>query len=289
MFEGYNDYLAYTKRCAGYVRTHEQQMALLEAYHTHSDRDALDEFVEAQLYWIAQALYKRYRESGFLMDLIQDANVRLLGLVESFDPDKGVKFRTYAEPVLVKEAAVNLMKYTRGRADSLSTYKRSFHYRRIFNAFRDQGLSNQDALWATARVFQKEQRKRDFDELTDSARLATYDLVLALIALTSVDVSIDTPLGDDEDYTFADSLEDVDARGPEAATVAYDNVRLLREAVLTLNERQQFVVVRTEGLFGFSELRAVEIAEILGVSRQRVNAIYLAALDKIKQYLVSKV
>jgi len=279
--------LSYIHQCAGYVRTHEQQMALLEEYHAHANQDAMDAFILSQLYWIAQSFHKHYRESGFLMDLIQDANVRLLSLVYSYDTAKGVKFRTYAEPILVKEAAVNLLRYTHGRADKVSVYKRSFHYRRVYNGYVDNGLSRQDALWATARVFQMEQRKRDFDELSPMSKQATYDLVLSLIALTTVDVSLDAPMGEEGDYTMGEQVSDV-RPGPEDTLIEQEDVRLLKAALMTLDERHRFVVVRSEGLFGYSQLRTVEIAEILGVSRQRVNVMLNVSLGKIKQYIVDR-
>lgn len=288
MFEGYNDYLAYTQDCAKDVCSHEEQMALLEEYRANGDTEASHGFAKAQMLWVAQSLCKRYRNSGHLMDLIQDANVRLLELVESFDPTVGVKFRTYAEPVLLKEAATNLMKYQSGRESKTSVFKRSYHYRKVFDAFVDKGMNRQDALWATARVYQAEQRKRAFDDLSEDKKQATYVHVMSLIALTSADVSLDAPMGEEGDYTLSDQIADEEHGNPEALQLADEEIRLLYEAVMALPERYRFVLVRSHGLFGYSKLRTVEIAELLGVTRQRVSDIKIAAEEKVKQYMIGR-
>ena len=287
MFEGYTDYNAYTQKCAQYRRSHEEQMTLLFAYREEGDMDARDAFIEAQLLWVAQTLFNHYRSSGYLMELIQDANMQLLSLVETYDPAKA-KFRSYAEPYILKQADTNRMGYVHSLRVAPNSLKVSRRLNKMMSACEADGMSHRQALEETTKYFVREEREADYDRLDETSKAAAMDCVVGLLSLSRSDLSLDAPLGDGEDdFTLMDQVSDT-RPGPEQEAVEQETMDLLREAVYALPERMRFALIRYHGLFGNTKLSAVEIGEVLGVSRQRVNTILNNALEKVRVYMLGR-
>lgn len=287
MFAEYEDYYVYLNSCKGHERTHEQQLQLLQAYREGGDLEARDEFVRAQLGWVAQVLMRHYRNSGCLMDLIQDANLQLLHLVDIYNPG-AAKFRTYAEPIIVKTAETNRAGYTHVTSVTTNALKKSKRVRDKWDECIQNGMDNQRALMATVDFYVQMEHNIGYYDLSDTQKRNAVECVRGLLSLTRSELSLDTPMGEDGDETFTlGSIIGNDAYAPEAMAMTAETKAKLREAIRSLTKRQQFVVIRSFGLYGYSQLRAVEIAAALGVSRQRVNTILNDALRTLRAYLES--
>lgn len=285
MFAEYNDYTAHIKQCARYLLPAEEQARLLALYRTTGDLEARQAYVSAQLLWVAQVLFKHYRTSGYLMDLIQDANMQLLSLVETYDETKS-KFRTYAEPIVLKQAETNRSRYAHAANVSTNALKLSKRLRDMRDAYVADGLDLDAAILATTAYFVAHERGGDYDSLDEYDRQFAVDCVKSLIDLTNRDVSLDAPLGDGDDaaFTVLAGLGD-DSANPEEQAVLAESKAMLKAAVARLTAKQRYVLVRAYGLYGHEPMRTVEIAEAMGISRQRVNVILSDAIEKLKELM----
>lgn len=288
MFAEYYDYVTYIQWCKPLVVPYDRQMQLLACYRQDADMAARDAFVQSQLLWIGESLYRHYRNSGHLMDLIQEANLQLLHLVDIYDPSKS-KFRTYAEPVVLKQAETNLMNITHSATVTTNALKLSKRLRDVRDAYLAEGYSRHEALSLTAAYFVRTERDGDYNTLGDTARRAADDCTLGLIALSRSDLSLDAPIAGEEEEgcTLASFIGD-DSASPERLALDNEALVFLKDAVKALSPKQRYVLVRSYGLYGYSQLRTVEIAEAMGVSRQRVNVILNDAIAKVKSYLSAK-
>ena len=286
MFAEYTDYTYYVHTVKGYVCSEEEQQRLLSLYR-EGDMDARDRFICAQLLWVAQSLYRHYRTSGCLMDLIQDANLQLYRLVDTYDPTKS-KFRTYAAPIIIKTAETNRALYSHTVTVSANAVKVGKRLRDTRDGYLALGMPIEEANRETARYFVEVERTVSYDLLTPAQQDAALDCAVSLIELSNTELSLDAPLGDDADagFNLAGQLGD-DSLSPENATMQDEEMEALRAAVNSLPPKQRFVLIRTYGLFGYSRMRTVEIADALGISRQRVNVILNNALAKLKEILTS--
>ncbi len=285
MFAEYNDYIAYIKDVVHYNRTPDEEAQLLARYRETHDENAREMYISAQLYWIARTVYKHYYTSGMLMELIQNANMQLLHLFESYDETKS-KFRTYAEPLIIKEADTYRMRFSHTVTVSTNAIKLSKRLRDMRDKALAGGKSQEEAIGEVAAFFVSKERNADFAELDEVDRAAVLDTVQCLIDLSKPDVSLDAPLGDgdDEAFTLMTSLSD-EKDAPDHNVIAAEEKALLLDAIKSLTSKQRYVLVRAYGLYGHVPMRTVEIADALGISRQRVNVILNGAVDKLREYI----
>ena len=285
MFAEYNDYTVHIKQCARYVLSAEDQARLLASYRATGDLEARQGYISAQLLWVAQVLFKHYRTSGYLMDLIQDANMQLLSLVETYDESKS-KFRTYAEPIVLKQAETNRSRYSHAANVSTNALKLSKRLRDIRDRHLAEGMSYDKAVESATAYFVEHEREGNFALLDADDRAAAVDCVKSLIDLTNRDISLDAPLGDGDDETFTvlSGLADEES-SPEDKVVLGEAKAMLKAAILQLTVKQRYVLVRAYGLYGHEPMRTVEIAEAMGVSRQRVNVILSDAIEKLRELM----
>lgn len=246
------------------------------------DMDARQRFIDAQLWWVANTVIAHYRRNEYVEDLVQCANLYLLKLMQSFDTGKGVRFMTYAQaPILGQVWCCNLMMKGCVCCGG-SSLKLAGRVRREFDAMVAAGTAIEEAEVALAKVVMP--KEKSWDELTPHAKSKYIERVRTLLAATVMSVSLDAPCGPDGDMSAYTVLPDI-RPGPEERTMERDEMLALRRAIKKLKPQYQRVIVYANGLFGYTKLSIVQIADAMGVSRQRVNAIHQRAIELLREEL----
>ena len=214
---------------------------------------------------------RRYMNRGLPMDdLIQEGNIGLLRAVEKFDYRRGFKFSTYAT-WWIRQAV------TRSISDHARTIRIPVHM-----------METITRLWRTmGQLEQQLGREPTYDELGEVMEL-TPDRVREIASILPPPISLDTPVGDDQDAMLGDFVEDRNAQLLEeegARAVLRGQV----ESVLSsLTERERRVLDLRYGLEGGQQHTLDEIGSRLGVTRERIRQIEAKALRKLRHPSRSK-
>jgi RNA polymerase sigma factor FliA len=253
----------------GKHRTHDEVeagiVALWQAFGRRRDQKLRDRLV---LHYAPLVKYVAGRVGTGLpahvevSDLIQSGIFGLVDAIEKFEPERGLKFETYA------------MQRIRGAIlDDLRA--QDWVPRSVRSRARDVER-------ALERLEARLQRTATDSELADELGVSQEDLrcVLAQLQMTSV-VALDDLIGPARGASLADTLPDDRAEDPVAALVDRDNRRQLVEAVERLNERDRIVVT----LYYFENLTLAEIGKVLGVTESRVCQLHTRAVLRLRSKL----
>lgn len=243
--------------------TADEEVALAKRIEA-GDQTAKDELIQANLRLVV-SIAGHYNNRGMqYLDLIQEGNMGLIKAADKFDYRKGFKFSTYATWWIRQSI-------TRALADQARTIRIPVHMVETINRL----------IRTSRQLMQDLGREPTTAEIADAMHL-TEARVQEIIKIAQDPVSLETPIGEEEDSHLGDFIPDESAPAPaDAAFYALQREQLM-EVLDTLTEREKKVICLRYGLDGGKSYTLEEVGEIFKVTRERIRQIEAKALRKLR-------
>lgn len=254
----------YLKEIGNYPLLSMEEEVELAKRIEKGDQSAVDKLTESNLRLVV-SIAKKYVGRGLsFLDLIQEGNLGLIKAVDKFDYTKGYKFSTYAT-WWIRQAI------TRSIADQSRTIRIPVHMSEVINKVYRISRS----------LLQELGREPNEDEIAKEMNLPV-EKVREIMKISADPISLDTPIGEEDDSHLGDFIKDDTIMGPEEAASYTMLQEQIKKLLTTLSDREQRVLILRFGLSDGRTRTLEEVGKEFNVTRERIRQIEAKALRKLR-------